>query len=86
MIDYMAVGRPVILAAAGESARLLELAGGGVVVPPEDADALADAVRRLARDSGLAAAMGARGRAFARQRLRVDQAARLEQVLLEVSP
>jgi glycosyltransferase involved in cell wall biosynthesis len=85
MIDYMAVGRPVILAAAGESARLLELAGAGLVVPPEDAAALADAVRRLADDRELGAEMGARGRAFARNRLRVDQAARLEQVLLDVS-
>jgi glycosyltransferase involved in cell wall biosynthesis len=85
MIDYMAVGRPVILSAAGESARLLELAGAGVVVRPEDADALAAAVRRLADDGDLRAAMGARGRAFARHRLRVDQAARLEQVLFEVS-
>jgi glycosyltransferase involved in cell wall biosynthesis len=85
MIDYMAVGRPVILAAAGESARLLELARAGIVVPPEDAEALADAVRRLAADRALGAEMGARGRAFARHRLRVDQAARLEQVLFDVS-
>jgi glycosyltransferase involved in cell wall biosynthesis len=85
LIDYMAVGRPVVLAAAGESARLLDRAGAGIVVAPEDPDALAAAVRRLAADRDAAAAMGERGRAFARRRLRIDQAARLEQVLLDVS-
>jgi hypothetical protein len=85
LIDYMAVGRPVVLSAAGEAARLVARTGAGVVVPPEDADALADAVRSLAADPGAAAAMGVRGREFARGRLRIDQAARLEQVLLDAA-
>jgi len=34
MIDFMATGRPVILSAAGESARIMERAGAGVIVPP----------------------------------------------------
>jgi glycosyltransferase involved in cell wall biosynthesis len=83
LIDFMAVGRPIVLAAAGEAARLLERSGAGVVVSPEDPDALADAIRRLARGAEDAATMGRRGRAFARQRLRSEQAARLEQVLLD---
>jgi colanic acid biosynthesis glycosyl transferase WcaI len=73
-----------VLAAAGESARLLERAGGGIVVPPEDAQALANAVRWLAEHPRDAAAMGKRGREFAQGRLRSEQAARLEQVLLDV--
>jgi glycosyltransferase involved in cell wall biosynthesis len=84
MIDFMAVGRPVILSAAGESARLLELAQAGVVVTPEDPDALADAVRWLAANREEGERMGQRGRIFARSRLRSVQAARLEQVLLDV--
>jgi glycosyltransferase involved in cell wall biosynthesis len=85
MIDYMASGRPVLLSAAGESARLLEEAGAGYVVPPEDPEALAAAIRRIGEHPDEAARMGERGRAFAATRLRSVQAARLEQILLEVS-
>jgi len=82
MIDFMAVGRPVILAAAGEAARLMGIAGAGVVVPPEDSAALAAAVRQLQTDPDAVARMSRRGPEFARTRMRATQAARLEQVLL----
>lgn len=85
MIDCMAAGRPVILSAAGESARLLEQAGAGVVVAPEDPEALAEALRWLREHPDEGHAMGERGRSFARGRLRSVQAARLEQVLLEAA-
>jgi glycosyltransferase involved in cell wall biosynthesis len=85
LIDYMAVGRPVVLSAAGEAARLLSRAGAGVVVPPEDPQALAAALRGLADRGDDASGMGERGRAFAASRLRSVQAARLEEVLLSVA-
>ena len=84
MIDFMASGKPVILAAAGEPARLLNLARGGIAIPPEDPVALADAVRWLSEHPTEAAEMGAAGREFARKRLREVQAERLEQLLLGV--
>jgi glycosyltransferase involved in cell wall biosynthesis len=86
MVDFMATGRPVILSAAGESARLLEQAGGGVVVPPESPDELAAAVRWLAAHPGEAAEMGRRGREYAGTQLRSAQAERLERLLLDVVP
>jgi glycosyltransferase involved in cell wall biosynthesis len=85
LIDYMAVGRPVVLSAAGEARALLERAGGGIAVPPENPSSLAKALGELAADGETARQMGERGRAFARGRLRSVQAARLEQVLLGVS-
>jgi glycosyltransferase involved in cell wall biosynthesis len=85
LIDFMAVGRPVLLAASGESARIVEESGSGIVVPPEDPAALAAAVRRLRDDPAAAKAMGERGRAFARTRLRSAQAERLESVLVDVA-
>ncbi|HEY2777611.1 MAG TPA: glycosyltransferase [Gaiellaceae bacterium] len=85
LIDYMAVGRPVVLSAAGEAARLLQRAGAGVVVPPEDPKGLAAALRRLAEHPEDAGRMGESGRAFAAGRLRSVQAARLEEVLLSVA-
>lgn len=85
LIDFMAAGKPVLLAASGESARLLEAAGGGIAVAPEDPQALTDAARWLIDHPEEAAAMGARGREFARGRLRSVQAARLEALLLELA-
>jgi glycosyltransferase involved in cell wall biosynthesis len=85
LIDAMAVGRPVILSAAGESARFLEVADAGVVAAPEDADALATAIRWLRDHPAEAEEMGRRGRAFARTRLRSTQAQRLEELLFDVT-
>jgi glycosyltransferase involved in cell wall biosynthesis len=64
---------------------LLDLIGAGVTVPPEDAEALANAVVALDANPRGAAEMGARGREFARKRMRNVQAERLEQVLLDVT-
>jgi glycosyltransferase involved in cell wall biosynthesis len=85
MVDFMAAGRPVIVSAAGEAARILDRAGAGIAVAPEDPAALADAVRWLDANPDAAAAMGSRGRAFARRRLRSVEAERLEQLLLDVT-
>ena len=84
LIDFMATGKPVILSAQGEAARLLERSRGGVVVPPEDPRALVEAARRLATHPEEAAVMGQRGRAFAATRLRRRQAERLEQLLVDL--
>jgi glycosyltransferase involved in cell wall biosynthesis len=83
LIDFMAVGRPVVLSAAGEAARILERSGGGLAVAPESPDELAGAIRWLAAHPAEAAEMGRRGRSFALRRLRSSQAARLEQVLYD---
>ena len=83
MIDFMAAGKPIILAANGEAGRLLEAAGAGIVVPPENPAALARAVERVQEDEAASKRMRERGPAFARTRLRAVQAARLEQVLLD---
>lgn len=84
MIDFLASGRPVVLAAAGEPARLLSASGGGIAVPPEDPAALARAIRWLVEHPAEAERMGRAGSAFARRRLREVQAERLEQLLYDV--
>ncbi|WP_217914280.1 glycosyltransferase family 4 protein [Miltoncostaea marina] len=64
--DYLGAGRPIVAAApAGELTRMVERAGCGVAVPPEDPAALAGAIRALASDPGGARRMGAAGRAYA---------------------
>ena len=63
LYEYLAAGRAVIGAVAGEAAQILHEAGA-IVVPPEDSGALAEAVRRLAADPERRQAMGRRGRAY----------------------
>jgi putative colanic acid biosynthesis glycosyltransferase WcaI len=85
LIDYMAVGKPVLLSAAGESETMLKRANAGVVVPPENPDALAAAALWLSEHHDEAAAMGRRGQAYARGNLRSQHASELETLLLEVT-
>jgi glycosyltransferase involved in cell wall biosynthesis len=60
----MAGGKPIVLSAEGEAARLIEAAGSGVVVPPEDYEAIAKAIRKLMNDPERASQLGANGRRF----------------------
>ena len=61
-----AAGRPIIVIADenGEIARLVEQHGCGIVIPPGDADALADALRRLSNAPETVSEMGRRVRAM----------------------
>jgi colanic acid biosynthesis glycosyl transferase WcaI len=63
---YMAAGRPIVVAAAGAAADLVTRVGAGLVVPPQDADALAQAMGQLAAmPKAQRLAMGERGRRHA---------------------
>lgn len=66
--EAMAAGKPIVLAARGEAPALLQEAGSGIVVPPEDPDALAAAWRRLVQDPELRRNLGGRGRALIMER------------------
>ena len=63
MFEYLAAGRPVIGAMAGEAAQILREAGARVV-PPADSGALADAIRALAADPQRRQPMGRQGRCY----------------------
>jgi colanic acid biosynthesis glycosyl transferase WcaI len=79
--DAMAVGRPVITSARGEAAALVRDNACGIVVAPEDPDALAEAIRALARDRALGRRYGAAGREAARAHARSRQIDLLERTL-----
>jgi colanic acid biosynthesis glycosyl transferase WcaI len=81
LFDCCALGRPVIVAAAGEPARLVTEADAGLSVPPRDAEGLAAAVRRLRGDPALRTRLGESGRAFAAEHVRERQVEQLERVL-----
>jgi len=63
--EAMGAGKPVVAAVAGEAKSLLLAGPGAIVVPPEDAAALAGAVRELASDPERVLAMGREARARA---------------------
>ena len=69
-LRIMACGRPVLAMADADSelAREVGASGGGIVVSPVSADAVADAVRTLRAEPERVAVMGAAGRAYAATR------------------
>jgi glycosyltransferase involved in cell wall biosynthesis len=84
LVDFMAVGRPILLSAAGESARILEDSGAGIAVAPEQPAELADAIRWLADHPTESAEMSRKGREFAQTRRRGAYAEELEALLFDV--
>ena len=61
IIEAMAVGKPVIATPLGGSKELVTV-GTGILVPPEDASAVAEAIATLATDRERLAAMGTAAR------------------------
>jgi len=85
MFEFMSMAKPVALAVDGDAREICEGGGAGVFAPPENPQAYAEAIRRLARDAGLRESMGRAGRASAIKRYSRDRfAADLETVLTEV--
>lgn len=68
MFEVMGAGVPLVLAARGESARLVREADCGIAVDPGDARGLAEAVSRLRDDPALRRRLGANGRRLAEER------------------
>jgi glycosyltransferase involved in cell wall biosynthesis len=65
MFEYMGVGRPIVIGVDGEARAIVEAAGAGLYVPPEDAAGLAAALVKLQEDPAACASMGQRGRDYA---------------------
>jgi len=64
VFDYMAAGRPTVLAIDGVIREVVETANGGVFVPPGNIEALANAILKLSQDREHAQAMGEAARAY----------------------
>jgi colanic acid biosynthesis glycosyl transferase WcaI len=69
MMAPLAAGLPIIYSGAGEGANLIKETGAGLITPPEDENALADAVIQLADHPQAACEMGLQGRKFAENNL-----------------
>ncbi len=64
VFDYMAAGRPVVLAIDGVIREVIEAAGCGVFAQPGNPPALAQAIRSLAADKEKSRRMGLAGRKY----------------------
>jgi len=63
VIEAMAAGVPVVQPRRGSFVEIVERTGGGLLVAPDDADALGTAVRQVSEDPALAERLGRAGRA-----------------------
>lgn len=64
LFECMGAAVPVIVSIEGEAERLVKRANGGITVPPEDAQAVADAILTLYRNPAIRRTMGERGREY----------------------
>jgi len=76
VLEGMAAGLPIVAYNRGALPLLVDHRRTGILVPFDDADALADAVERLCRDTELRSQMGAAGRAVAAARFSAKNLAR----------
>ncbi|MBD2448110.1 glycosyltransferase family 4 protein [Nostoc sp. FACHB-152] len=82
----LASGRPIIgsVPANGTAAKAIRKSGGGIIVEPESAEALADAVLELYHNQQLGEHLGKKGRNFALEHYAFEQAiARYEGVFMD---
>jgi glycosyltransferase involved in cell wall biosynthesis len=86
LFDSMAASRPIVAPLWGEAAALVEAAACGLVVEPEDARAVQEAVEKLAADPELAQRLGEQGRRYVVEHFnRDDIAKRLIELLEEAA-
>jgi len=82
VFDYMAAGRPVILAMEGVIRQVLETAQAGIPVPPGDPRSLAEAITTLVNNPGSGVVMGKMGHEYVKIHFdRPAQAEKLAQVI-----
>jgi glycosyltransferase involved in cell wall biosynthesis len=67
VFDYMAAGKPVILAIGGVIKDVIEKAGAGIPVQPGSPEAIAQAVRTLVHDPSQGVQMGQQGRQYLKE-------------------
>ena len=67
IFESMAMGVPILLGVRGESAAIIEAAGCGKAIPPEDPEVLAQALREMADDPALCAHWREAGEVYVRE-------------------
>jgi len=73
LFEYQALGRPIIVASSGESARFVRDTQSGIAVPPEDPMALANAILKLYQNPDLARQMGEAALAYVEDHVTISK-------------
>jgi len=73
LLDAMACGKPIVATAAGGMPEVVEDGRTGLLVPPRDHQAMADAIVTLLGDERARGAMGAAGAARVRERFSAER-------------
>lgn len=68
LLEAWAYGRPVILAAGGEASDLVRHSAGGMVVPPEEPDCLAEVILTMKNNPDQLAQYAGNGRTYVQQK------------------
>lgn len=83
ILEAMAAGRPVVATAVGGIPEVVVHGETGLLVPPGDPVALADALHELLAHPERARALGAHGRERAREKFRIESIVRQHETLYE---
>jgi colanic acid biosynthesis glycosyl transferase WcaI len=82
MLEFMSCARPVILGVDGQARQIVEEANAGIVIEPENAGALVQAIHQLASDQALRFELGQNGRRHISERFsRAETARKFAQIL-----
>jgi glycosyltransferase involved in cell wall biosynthesis len=81
LLEAMAAGLPIVATAVGGVPEVVVDDATGLLVPPGDPNALAEAITRLLRDPDLRRTMGQAGRARVVQHFSIDETVRLTEEL-----
>ena len=83
IFEYLGMQRPVIISVDGEARKLVQDAGSGIFVPPENVEQLVDAIRSLAAQPALLESMGRSGRRYVTAHYRRERLAQTYHELLQ---
>jgi len=72
MLEFMSCARPVIVGVGGQARRLVEDAGAGIAIEPEDPKALVEAINALSADPEVCRSLGQKGREYILQNFSRD--------------
>jgi colanic acid biosynthesis glycosyl transferase WcaI len=75
MLEFMSCARPVIVGVGGQARRLVENAGAGIAIEPEDPKALVGAINALSADPEVGRSLGQKGREYILQNFSRDRTA-----------
>jgi glycosyltransferase involved in cell wall biosynthesis len=81
LLEAMAAGLPIVATAVGGVPEVVVDGATGLLVPPGDPSALAEAITRLLRDPDLRRTMGQAGRARVERRFSINETVRLTEEL-----